>query len=107
MKNKPIEYRCTVNGADATGFFDYENNFVVKSGSVAAAARPDLDTFAMQFRELFAPKGTDPKSAFAFPGEVPYLRADVAARVLCGCLCDETVWIAPDGSHPIVRKQSE
>ena len=99
-------YRCTMNGADAHGF-DSNGAFVVAAGSLSAAAHPALDTFAMQYRELFAPDGVDPKSSFAFPKDVPYLRADVAARAVCGCPCDEAAWIAADGSHPIVRRQLE
>lgn len=106
MKNATHTYRCTMNGADARGF-DSNGAFVVAAGSLAAAAHPALDTFAMQYRELFAPDGTDPKSSFVFPKDVPYLGADVAARVVCGCPSDEAAWIAADGSHPIVRRQSE
>lgn len=100
-------YFCTVNGAGAVGFENANGHFVVAGGSVAAAVHPALDTFSMQYRELFAPDGTDPKSSFDFPDDIPYLRADVAARVVCGCPSDEAAWIAADGSHPIVRKQSE
>ena len=100
-------YRTSVNGADAIAFDEPNGNFTVVGGSVCAAAHPALDTYALKYRELFAPDGVERTESFAFEKDVPYLDAAVAARVVCGCPCDEAAWIADDGSHPIMRKQSE
>ena len=107
MEGQHKTYRCTVNGSDAVGFDGPDDCFTVVAGSVLATVTHPLDTLAMSYREIAAPEGSDCRRRFVLRGDAPYHDAAIAARVVCGCPSDEAAWIAADGSHPIVRRQSE
>lgn len=99
-------WSCRVNGADALGFVPSDGIFRVAAGSVVAPMQGLDDALVETCREFAAPEGRDPAAAFTLRVDTPMPDAGTAARFVCGSPCDETAWTAPDGSHPIVRKQS-
>ena len=100
-------WSCRSNGADALGFIPADGIFRIAAGSMIAPMQGLDDTLVETCREFSAPEGRDPATAFTLQVDTPMPDASVAARFACGFQCDETAWTAPDGSHPIMRKQSE
>ena len=100
-------YKCTINGANASAHECDDGFFTVLAGSKWGVARPSLDSLALKYREVLVPDGTDWKESFITDKDFTYTTADIAARVFAGCPCDECAWVAENGSHPIVRRQSE
>ena len=99
MKNTPPKcYRCTDYGADATAH-EEEGFFVVHAGSKFGPIRNRCDNMMLNFRHALRRAGAF-KRGLVLKGDEKFLYADETARIVTGCLCDETSWIAEDGSHP-------
>lgn len=103
MENVVI-YRCTDHGSDATAY-EKDGFFVVRAGSRFGKIRNGKDHMMLQYRRAIARDFAFDEKSLILNEDVKLLYADEAARVVTGCLVDESSWVAPDGSHPIVRKQ--
>jgi len=104
MENATI-YRCTDNGSDATAH-EEDGFFVVRAGSRFGVVRNGNDGIVREFRRAIARDFSFDEKSLTLNEGVKLLYADEAARIVTGCVCDEHSWIAPDGSHPIVRKDA-
>ena len=102
---KTIIYRCTDNGSDATAH-EEDGFFVVRAGSRFGVVRNGNDSMMQVFRRAIARDFSFDETSLTLNEDVKLLYADEAARIVTGCLCDERSWIAPDGSHPTVRKDA-
>lgn len=104
MENATI-YRLTDHGADATAH-EEGGYFIVHAGSRFGAIRNNGDSMMIEFRKAIARDYTFDESTLMLNEDVKLLYADEAARIVTGCICNECSWVAPDGSHPIVRKDA-
>ena len=105
MGNATIIYRLTDYGVDATAHADGEF-FIVHAGSRFGAVRNAHDHVMLNYRRAIARDFSFDEASLTLNEDVKLLYADEAARIVTGCVCDEHSWIAPDGSHPIVRKDA-
>lgn len=92
-------YRCTDHGADATAH-EEDRFFVVHAGSRFGAPRNENDHLMLNFRRAIARDFDFDESTLVLNEDVKLLYADEAARIVTGCLVDESSWISDDGSHP-------
>lgn len=92
-------YRCTDCGADATAH-EEDGFFVVHAGSRFGAPRNANDHLTLNFRRAIARDFDFDESSLTLKEDVKLLYADEAARIVTGCIVDESSWKADDGSHP-------
>lgn len=99
MEPKKI-YRCTINGANATGHQE-EKNFTVHKGSCFGEIQKDRDNLCVKYRHKWLSdyEAID-KDTNTLKKDWPFLFADEAAVVVTGTKCDESAWVAEDGTHP-------
>lgn len=92
-------YRLTDYGCDATA---HEENgfFVIHAGSRFGDIRNPHDRMMRGYRDFLSRNGAFGADGLTLRGDERLLYADEAARVVTGCLCDESSWIAEDGSRP-------
>ena len=92
-------YRCADYGADATAHVK-DGFFVVHAGSRLGAIRNRSDNVMLRYRHVLKNEGALEDDGLTLRNDERFLYADEAARIVTGCLVDESSWTAPDGSHP-------
>ena len=92
-------YRCTDCGSNATASI-VDGFFTVLAGSRFGPVRNMNDRVMLRFRRVMEREGSFGSDGLTLIRDERFLYADEAARIVTGCLCDETSWVSPDGSHP-------
>ena len=104
MENATKTYQCKDCGADAAAH-EEDGFFVVHAGSKFGEVRNKGDNVMLRFRRVLENEGAFEEDGLTLRGDERFLHADEAARIVTGCCVDESSWVAPDGSHPTVRRE--
>lgn len=96
-------YHCTDCGSNATAY-EKDGFFVICAGSRFGSIRNKHDHVMLGYRDFLSRNKAFEDDGLTLRADEKLLYADEAARVVTGCLVDESSWVAPDGSHPITHR---
>ena len=99
MESDTRVYRCTDYNTDATAHIEGPF-FVVHAGSKFGEIRNNYDKVMLKFREALCAEKAFLSDNLPLKEDERFLYADEAARIVTGCLVNESSWVAEDGSHP-------